>query len=325
MSERKELAKFTVDTEIYDCELPHKIYSELKENIPQIDSDLYYKLDITFDKKVYSKVEFYQYPLEERVETNSKSKQDTQNELIQSILSEQLNKIVTGIESLGIEIGSAGIIGEQLAEPGIIVSLYEGDKKDYTKSGKPVKHFKSLAIMPDRPALMKKAIPIFAEFIAELMKKEQLAKLNKANHTPNIIKAQSVFNALSKALKSRQADELLSQAAIESDFPLKIKKGTKTEIQNNPIHKDTDLDCPEFMLFHEYTGGFWTFYEVDNLRTAKRIITKEGFNLKSTKDILVFQNQLLIPYTLFKETDEGLIRLDKDSARGCKALNLSWN
>ncbi len=325
MSERKEITKFTIDAEIYDCDLPHKIYNEFKENIPQIDSDLYYNLDVTFDKKVYNKIEFYHYPLEERLETNSKSKLDANNELIYSILSEQLNKIVKEIESLGIEIGSAGIIGEQLTEPRIIVSLCEGDKKAYTKSGKPVKHFKTLAIMPDRQSLMEKAIPVFAELIAELMKKEQLAKLNKAKHTPNMIKAQSVFNSLSKALKSKQADELLAQATIESDFPLRIKKGTKAEIQSNPIHKDTDLDCPEFMLFHEYTGGFWTFYEVDNLKTAKRIITKEGFNLKRTKDILVFQNQLLIPYTLFKETDEGLILLDKDSARGCKSLNLSWN
>lgn len=325
MSERKEITKFTVDAEIYDCDLPHRIYNELKENIPQIDSDLYYKLDVIFDKKVYKKEEFYQYPLEEGLKTYSKSKQDVQNELIDSILSEQLNKVVKRIESLGFDIGSASIIGEQLTEPCIKVSLCEGEKKAYTKSGKPVKHFKALTIMPDRQSLMEKAIPVFAELIAELMKKEQLEKLNKANHTPNMIKAQSVFNSLSKALKSKQADELLSQATIESDFPLKIKKGTKAEIQNNPIHKDTDLDCPEFMLFHEYTGGFWTFYEVDNLKTAKRIITKEGFNLKRTKDILVFQNQNLIPYTLFEETDEGLIMLDKDSARGCKALNLSWN
>lgn len=44
--------RFIVTAEIYNTELPQKIYNELSSNLPELDKE-YYDLDIVFSKSVY--------------------------------------------------------------------------------------------------------------------------------------------------------------------------------------------------------------------------------------------------------------------------------
>lgn len=64
MKERKLVRQFTLDTEIYDVELPQKVLSVLQAEPLRTDPCFYYDMHIVFDKAVYQTREFFQYPLE---------------------------------------------------------------------------------------------------------------------------------------------------------------------------------------------------------------------------------------------------------------------
>ncbi len=324
MSERKELKKFIIAAEIYDTELPQKIYSELSSKLPELDKEYYYDLDIVFNKSVYQCMEFYEYPLEKPLE-QKEGKQYKAKELISNILSEQLDQILKEIETLEFDLGSSGIIGDNIDNHNIEVTLYRGDKKEYRKNGNLMPHIRANSIMPDRPYIVEKTVKFFADMCLRKMEEDKKKELEKNRHTPNMIKAEIIFNALAEVLDDIDTESMLSEAIIESDCPLKLKKRTKTEIANNPISKNTDLDCPEFLLYKENTDGLWTLEKIENLKAAKYIITREGFNLKGTAEIVVLKNLNPVLFSLFEETDEGLVEIDKENARGKKKLNLIWN
>ena len=53
--------------------------------------------------------------------------------------------------------------------------------------------------------------------------------------------------------------------------------------------------------------------------------SRHGYNLKGTERIVVLHNAKVVSYTLFKETEEGLVAVTPEEARGEKKLFLSWN
>lgn len=324
MKERKEIKKFIIIAEIYDTELPQKIHNELSSNLPELDKEYYYNLDIVFSKSVYRCMEFYQYPLEKTLEQKEGKQSDTK-ELISNILSEQLNKVLKEIETLEFDLGSSGIIGDNIDNHNIEVTLYRGDKKEYRKNGNLMPHIRANSIMPDRPYILERAVKVFTDICLRKMEEDKKKELEKNNHTPNMIKAEIVFKSLAEVIDDIDTESMLSEAIIESDWPLKLKKGTKTEVANNPISKNTYLDCPEFLLYKENTDGFWTLEKIEDLKEAKYIITREGFNLKRTAEIVVLKTLKPVLFSLFEETDEGLVEVDKENARGKKKLNLIWN
>ena len=64
MKERKLVRQFTLDTEIYDDELPQKVLSVLRAEPLETDPHFYYGMSIVFDKAVHQTRDFFQYPLE---------------------------------------------------------------------------------------------------------------------------------------------------------------------------------------------------------------------------------------------------------------------
>ena len=52
MKERKLVRQFTLDTEIYDAELPQKVLSVLRAEPLETDPHFYYGMSIIFDKAV---------------------------------------------------------------------------------------------------------------------------------------------------------------------------------------------------------------------------------------------------------------------------------
>ena len=119
--------------------------------------------------------------------------------------------------------------------------------------------------------------------------------------------------------------EMLYKTAVQvSDWPFQMKSGAKTS-STTPIDKETKLDCPEYLIYTQYTTGEWNLDKTENLKAAQQNIAKHGYNLKITEQIIVLHNSKSVPYILFKETDEGLVVVTPEEARGQKKLYLSWN
>ena len=95
MDKRIVLKEFTVEAEIFDVDLPAKVAKVLTSDRFAPEPDLYYDVDIVFDKGVYKKAEFYQYPIPEKKmpkETSRRySEQDRIKDIIYAVLSSQLD------------------------------------------------------------------------------------------------------------------------------------------------------------------------------------------------------------------------------------------
>ena len=61
------------------------------------------------------------------------------------------------------------------------------------------------------------------------------------------------------------------------------------------------------------------------IESANQLITKDGPNKKRYKTIIVLHNAKVVPYTLFAETDDGILPVMPEEARAYKKLLLSWN
>lgn len=238
MKERKTVRQFTISADIYDMELPQKIQAALSDNLPDIQPELYYGIDVTFDKTVYSVPAFFQYPLDKRPLAPpgaQQTKEEKGRAILSAILNQQLEKIVQQVEALGFAIDSAGIEGADLSDlHRIDIRLFESAEKEYTKQGKIMKHYKVFNIMPDRPYLVDDAAQKLARLFHEQVKKGAIKQMEFERHTPHFRQAGVLFRAVAVAVLSEEgnadetavqelSDKLLTQAVIESDWPLDIK------------------------------------------------------------------------------------------------------
>lgn len=332
MDKRVVLKEITVEAEIFNTDLPTKITNALAGEEFTPSPKLYYDVDIVFDKKAYSKAEFYQYPIPEKKiprETSRRySEQDRIKDIIYAVLSSQLDVTRKAIEDLGFLIGSAAIIGDEHGD-WVTVVIYEGQKPEPLIGRKPPTHFRVDSIMPDRLFIKEQAAKVLAEIVLQKIREDGLKETMRKTHTPNWISADVVFTAVSKAcIPDNEAQtlkvKLLKEAEIVSDWPLYIHSQAVKNTENT-IDGGTSLDCSEYMLFQRYQGGRWELKSITDLKDAKRIITKEGFNKKQTENIIVLHNIEPVPYTLHIETDDGLRPVSTAEARGNKKLFISWN
>ncbi len=339
MRERKLVRKFTLDTEIYDANLPQKVSEVLQAEPLETNPCLFYGMDVIFDKAAYQTAAFFQYPLEKLPLSppNRRSRmreQELLRERVSAILDQQLSKISAAVKSLGIDLCSGAIIGDDLAEPHVIsIEFYEVREKEYDSKGR-LKQLPAVnSIMPDRPYFLKTAVELFAKMAVEYAEKDAKKEREQAAHTPHMVRAGELFTSTAKAVLldyrrkkdaeiAALAEQLRLHADIQTDWPLEIiSEGTPKE----PIPADFEIDCPEFLLYQEDTRGNWTLKKVENLGAAQYQITKRGYNLTGTARMAVLHNLQPVGFTLFAETAEGLVRVRKQDAAGKKNLHLSWN
>lgn len=122
------------------------------------------------------------------------------------------------------------------------------------------------------------------------------------------------------AVKSK----LISEALLESDWPLRMRSRTRNDTAEL-VTEETEIDCPEYIIFRLTTGGSWDMKKIESLQEAQQIIIKHGFNSKWFKSIVVLHNQIAVSYTLLAETGEGLIPVTTEEAHNFKKLHVSWN
>lgn len=259
-----------------------------------------------------------------------KTDREKVRQMVYDILGEQLDKVVSALKEVGYEFGNTGIIGDDLEDETVHIELFR-QQASITGKGKRQTETNVRSVMPDRPYIAKKAAEHFARMFLEHMSKENAIEVAKKNHTPNWVPAGKLFAAISEALSAEYetdtaftADKLISKAFMTSDWPLHMRSRLRAD-QGDPITVDTPIDCPEYIVFHLNDGGSWELKEVGSLKSAQQAITKQGFHYKHTKAVIVLKDLKIVPYTLFAESDDGLIAVSPSEANAHKKLHVSWN
>lgn len=330
MSKREIIRQFSISAEIYELDLAQKILEAIKEDMPALGKTPVFGLDIVFNKDVYQKAEFFQYPItKEHKGPKPKTQQEKTKQIIYDVLSEQLDAVTAAMEGLGFRFGHTAIIGEELVDNEIVVALYE-EKLVEVPKGKKQTHFRVNSIIPDRPYVMDQAAKAMAEFFLRQAREGKLQELMKEKHTANWVTADKLFTAIAGGLNSECLDvtaiksKLIREALMESDWPLRMRSRTRNDAAEL-ITEETEIDCPEYLIFRLTTGGSWDMGKVEGLQEAQQIIVKHGFKSKRFKSIVVLHNQIAVPYTLFAETTEGLVLVTPEEAHNFKKLHVSWN
>ena len=328
MNEREKIKEVVIDTKIYDPELPQKAVQALSGEMPELEPNERLALDIVFNKAAYQKVEFYRYELtQDHKGPVPKTDREKARQMVYDILGEQLDKVVSALKEVGFEFGDTGIIGDDLEDEAVHIELYR-KKASITGKGKRQTETNVRSVMPDRPYIVKTATEAFARMFLEHMRKENAIEVAKKNHTPNWVPAGELFTAVVEALSAEHevvtVDKLISKAFMTSDWPLRMRSRLRAD-QGDPMTGETQVDCPEYIVFQLNQGGSWELKEVDGLKSAQQAITKQGFHYKSTKAVVVLKDLKMVPYTLFAESDDGLIAVSPSEANAHKKLHVSWN
>ena len=262
MKERKLVRQFTLDTEIYDVELPQKVLEVLRTDPLETDPRFDYGMDILFDKAVYQTREFFQYPLGELPPSppNPRGKRTEQAQLrerLSAILSRQLSNVSSAVQGAGIDLSNRSVIGDDLGQSHqVTLEFYEEGEKEYDKKGRLKQGPTVSSIMPDRPFIMKKAANLIVNMAMEKAKEDAKREQARTSHTPHMVPAGELFTAAAKAVlldRRRKTEEevtalagqLRLHAEIQSDWPLEIVSAKKPA---NPISADCEIDCPELLV-----------------------------------------------------------------------------
>lgn len=326
--EREKIKEVVIDTKIYDTELPQKVVQALSGSIPKLGPNDRLDLDVIFNKSVYRQAEFYRYELaREHKGPAPKTAWEKTRERIYDILGEQLDKVVSALEELGGVFGNTGIIGDDLEDDLVHVVLYR-QQASATGKGKRNTEISVRNVMPDRPFIAKQAGEMPTKLFREQMRTENAIEIARKNHTPNWVSAGELFAAISGALAEESedaitADKLIGTAYMTSDWPLHMRTRSRAD-QAEPMTGSTQIDCPEYIVFQLNQGGYWELKKVDGLKTAQQAIVKQGFNYKRTKAVVVLKDLKKVPYSLFAETDDGLIAVAPSEANAYKKLHVSW-
>ena len=330
MSEREIIRDFSIPTEIYDLELPKKILEKVKADMPALEENTILGLDIVFDMSVYQKVEFYQYPLSmEQKGPQPRREEEKAKQFIYDVLSEQLHKTIKELEEIGLSFGFTAIIGDEEIGKNVQVTLYKQEPIQVPK-GKRKTNFKVNTITPDRPFIHKQLAKALADHFWKEFKEGRLLEMEKQLHKENWVTADKLFSEIAKALQNETEDiektkaKLIAEAIVESDFPLFITSRTRNDTAA-VMAPETKIDCPEYLIFRQTSGGGWNIKKIEDLQSANQLITKDGPNKKRYKTIIVLHNAKVVPYTLFAETDDGILPVMPEEARAYKKLLLSWN
>ena len=331
MNNREKIREIAIDAKIYDPGLTDKVALFFSDDVPELAPNTAFALEIVFDKSVYQQAEFYQFPVTKEYKGPPlKTEREKLRQRLSDILSEQLDNVTAALEHRGYTIGNRAIIGDNLEDDKIQVILY-CEEVFVSGKGKRQTIIHASSIIPDRPFIVERAAEAFSRMIMEQMKRENIMEIIKENHKQNLVPAGTLFAAISNALShdveaaaELSTDQLIAKAFVESDWPLYIRSKSRTD-EAKPFTEQTQIDCPEYIVFQLNRGGSWNLKETDSLKSAQSEITTQGFRYKQTEAIVVLQNLKEIPYSLFAETEDGLIPISTEEAHGYKKLHVSWH
>lgn len=346
---RNCLCEFSIDTRIDDIDLANKIKAKFDAlNISDIPNKNYV-LEVTFDAAIYKDIAFYKFPVERKqwqidnlnkLEVKKDSRKIAET-IIGEVLSQQLNNICDIFKSSNITYTSAIIAGEDIDNTNRVdFCLYEDKteiEENALKNGRKSKRTEtkmvSHCIIPHRPSTVKKLAEVIAKMAIEHYEKEHQKEQEISLHTPNMKTADEIFTALSKAILEEDPNELvtpealscemISQAKIDNDWPLKISGIVGVLEKQNPLALDSKIDCPEYLIFVK-RKKHWTLEKATNRGDAKSTILNCGYNKKDVDLIVVLHNLKNMRFNLFADNHGEIEPICKREAHNAKKLLLSW-
>lgn len=348
-TERNYLCEFSIKTRIDDIDLPNKIKDKLNLLKVLPDSEKGYVLDTSFGAAIYKDDEFYKFPVErkqwqidnlEKLK-NKKDSRKIAETIIGEVLSQQLHNICEILGTFNINCHSATIAGEDIDDINRVdFCIYEDvyaakelPSNSTNKSKRKVNKVITYSIIPHRPSTIKKLAEVLGKMVIEKSEKEYKKEQEKSKHTPNMKSADEIFTALATAiLEERQNDrvsqealftELLSQAQVEDDWPLRIRGNAGALPNENGLTLDSQIDCPEYLVYVK-RKGHWVLSKVANLEAAKFTILSCGYNQKSVEQVIVLHNLQNVRFKLFVENNGEIRPISKNEAYTAKKLLLSW-
>lgn len=341
MKGKERVGFFLIKAKIYDIELATKVREELelflKYGLVDINPGQKYKVEILFDAHVYeTDDEFYSFPIsKERDVIHRRGRKhvpesEIKKNKICNILSEQLDNVNQVFEDAGIDIPYIDIIGEEFFPANSVwVNIYTYEKEQ--EQGKQRANAYIKVVTPSRKAFYKNLEEAGKWVLEQQSRRQKIEEQIKLQNVPDFVRAEELFAEIARAIypADRKAaishKEMLYNTAIKvSDGPLWIKSKSKKDVGDS-LDKAAKIDCPEYVIYTQYTTGEWGIKKTEDLKTARESIVKHGYNLKKTCRMIVIHNLKEVPYTLYKETDEGLVMITTEEAQGQKKLHLSWN
>ena len=335
---KKVVGELWVYSEIYDVDLPKKVLEELAEEQLRLDPEQAYEVDILFPCEELDAEEFYLFPISKTSPVSRGRKnlpeREIKREKMYDVLREQRDHVTEALKTAGINVWSSSIIGEEYLVCFVVIIFYIHEKEQNLGKKKSTEcHMNS--IMPSRKAFHEnliKALEILKEGQERQKREDDMEKAQKEQRTPNLVFAEALFLEIAQSMypfdceKALAHKEMLYKTAIQaSDWPLHIKSRNNSDGAAPTIDENTKLDCPEYMMYTQHTTGGWNIEKIENLRAAQNNIVRHGYNLKETERIIILHNLKSVPYTLFKDSEEGLVKITLEEARGEKKLFLSWS
>lgn len=324
MKERKQLAQFTLETEIYDTDLDTKILELTKGADIRPTPNNALEFEIRFNKAVYSDNLFYQYPLSDKTHKliHNTSGRASQKDIIGYVLGEQIDKITSKLEQNGMIFQSSSIIGTEVEQHHVLITFYDCDKIEFNsrKNGRP---FRVRGIIPDCEYAQEQAEKALEELARKKVREAVRAAIAVNNHSLKPIPSIQLFNEIAKNLStapSATGDFLLNHAHIKCKWPLNIISKAKSDATTE---FEDSVDCPEMIAFVYKTNGSWEIMQVNGKKHASEIVA-DSYSHSQTSEVLIFKDLEVLHYSLFRMAEDGIEEISKDDAAGQKGLLVSW-
>ena len=324
MSERKLFCNFSIETPIYDVDLPNKILEKLNSLDLHPNPEYVYDFSVDFDVDIYLESEFYNFPVEEK--PKDKEKTPTEND----ILGQQIHNIRDALKSFPIKFSTASIAGENVN--GDINQVHCFIFEDPTKK-KEKNAITCTLVIPDRMAMFNNFIKAFEDIKKRQEKEEQTKTQEIALHTPEMKSVEEIFLALATAILEDHPDkstspvrlsrEMILQGQIVDDWPLEIRGHVKYEAKEKRVLDMGQIDCPEFLVYVK-SKSYWTLSKVPNLEAAKNTVLTKGYNYKDVEQVIVLHNLKNVKFKLYSRTRDEVEPISKRKAHAAKNLLLSW-
>lgn len=330
MSECKIIKQVSVDAKIYDQALGEKAANMIDQDILSLRKESCLGLEVVFNKSVYQDAVFFQYPVSKETKgPQPRNERERLKQKIYDVLSEQLDRVKDSLEQAGLRFGHTSIIGDDMDGDSVQIILYREAQPE--NSGRKKQTFiRVTSVMPDRPYIIKQASKMFTEMVLRQIREEDLKKIARQNHVPNWVSADRLFAAAAAGIAvsnaegvTVSADKMIGEAIVESDWPLHIRSKNRSECAE-PLTGETQIDCPEYMLFRLNHGESWDMKKIENIKEARQFISGQGFRNKQTRMVVVLHKLEPVPYVLFAETEEGLVPVSQAEAHKHKKVHVSW-
>lgn len=330
MSEREIIRQFIIPAEIYELNLTQKILEVLTADMPSLTGEFTFGLDLVFSKEVYKKLEFYQFPVtKEQKGPKPRTENEKKKQYIYDVLAEQLDNVTKALEELGFRFGLTGIIGDDM-EDGVVEVILRQEPPIELPKGKRNANFRTNTIMPDRPFVYEQMAKTLVDLYLKQEREGKIRELEKQRHVTNWVSAGKLFSTIAESLHSESTviadikNKLIAEALVESEWPLSIRSRTKNDTAEI-VTAETNLDCPEYLIFRLTDSGSWDMKKIENLQAAQQLIVKHGFKSKRFKSIVVIHNEEVVPYALFAKADDGITQVTPEEVHGYKKLFVSWS